>query len=92
MGLHTASEPLATGWLPVGDGHELYWEEAGTRDGVPALILHGGPGSGFSATARRFFDPARYRIIAFDQRNAGRSRPSAARRMASRKRPGEVIK
>jgi proline iminopeptidase len=67
-----------SGWLAVGDGHELYWEESGNPDGVPALILHGGPGSGFSTSARRLFDPARYRIIAFDQRNAGRSRPSAA--------------
>lgn len=67
-----------SGWLEVGDGHQLYWEEAGNPKGIPALILHGGPGSGFSATTRRFFDPARYRIIAFDQRNAGRSRPSAA--------------
>ena len=67
-----------SGWLAVGDGHELYWEESGNPAGIPALILHGGPGSGFSATTRRFFDPERYRIIAFDQRNAGRSRPSAA--------------
>ena len=67
-----------SGWLEVGDGHKLYWEEAGNPDGLPALILHGGPGSGFSATTRRFFDPQRYRIIGFDQRNAGRSRPSAA--------------
>lgn len=71
-------EPGATGWLAVGDGHDLYWEESGHPDGVPALILHGGPGSGFSPAARRFFDPTRYRIIGFDQRNAGRSRPSAA--------------
>ncbi len=67
-----------SGWLPVGDGHQLYWEDAGNPDGVPALILHGGPGSGFSASARRFFDPRRYRVIGFDQRNAGRSTPSAA--------------
>ncbi len=67
-----------SGWLAVGDGHELYWEESGNPDGIPALVLHGGPGSGFSASARRLFDPARYWIIAFDQRNAGRSRPSAA--------------
>jgi proline iminopeptidase len=75
---YPVTEPTASGWLDVGDGHRLYWEEAGNPDGVPALILHGGPGSGFSATARRFFDPARYRIIGFDQRNAGRSTPSAA--------------
>lgn len=78
MAGYPVGAPVATGRLPVGDGHELYWEEAGNPDGVPALILHGGPGSGFSASARRFFDPARYRIIGFDQRNAGQSRPSAA--------------
>lgn len=76
--LYPVGEARDSGWLAVGDGHELYWEEAGDPEGVPALILHGGPGSGFSATTRRFFDPDRYRIIGFDQRNAGRSRPSAA--------------
>lgn len=78
MAIYLVSEATADGWLPVGDGHALYWEEAGNPEGVPALILHGGPGSGFSAATRRFFDPDRYRIIGFDQRNAGRSRPSAA--------------
>jgi proline iminopeptidase len=67
-----------SGWLHVAKGQAIYWEEAGNPDGVPALILHGGPGSGFSASMRQFFDPERYRIIGFDQRNAGRSRPSAA--------------
>lgn len=75
---YPVGEPSRTGWLAVGDGHELYWEEAGNPEGLPALILHGGPGSGFSASSRRFFDPTRYRIIGFDQRNAGKSRPSAA--------------
>ena len=78
MAGYPITEAIASGWLDVGDGHELHWEEAGARDGVPALILHGGPGSGALPTTRRFFDPDRYRIIAFDQRNAGRSRPSAA--------------
>ncbi len=78
MAGHPITEPVASGWLEVGDGHELYWEEAGAPDGVPALILHGGPGSGCSPAMRRFFDPQKYRIISFDQRNAGRSRPSAA--------------
>ncbi|MGV3490270.1 MAG: prolyl aminopeptidase [Devosia sp.] len=67
-----------SGWLHVAKGQAIYWEEAGNPEGVPALILHGGPGSGFSPSMRQFFDPARYRIIGFDQRNAGRSRPSAA--------------
>ena len=75
---YPVGEPTSTGWLPVGEGHELYWEEAGSPEGVPALILHGGPGSGFSDSARRLFDPAKYRIIGFDQRGAKRSRPSAA--------------
>jgi len=78
MAGYPVGEATSTGWLPVGDGHELYWEQAGNPDGVPALILHGGPGSGFSESARRMFDPGKYRIIGFDQRNARRSRPSAA--------------
>jgi proline iminopeptidase len=78
MSGYPVGEATASGWLPVGEGHELYWEEAGNPDGVPALILHGGPGSGFSESMRRVFDPAKYRIIGFDQRNAKRSRPSAA--------------
>lgn len=78
MAGHPVGEASRTGWLPVGDGHELYWEEAGNPEGVPALILHGGPGSGFSESMRRVLDPAKYRIIGFDQRMAKRSRPSAA--------------
>ena len=67
-----------SGLLDVGDGNRIWWEEAGTPDGVPALILHGGPGSGFSVKARRFFDPSRYRIVGFDQRGCGRSTPHAS--------------
>jgi len=78
MAGYPVGEARSSGWLPVIDGHELYWEEAGTPDGIPALILHGGPGSGFSESMRRVFDPATYRIIGFDQRMAKRSRPSAA--------------
>lgn len=77
MALHAEAEAHAQGWLMVGDGHSVYWEEAGNPNGVPALTLHGGPGSGFSPSVRKFFDPAVYRIISFDQRNCGRSRPSA---------------
>jgi proline iminopeptidase len=55
----------------------VYWEESGARDGIPVVFLHGGPGSGTSPTQRRFFDPRAYRIILFDQRGAGRSRPRA---------------
>ncbi len=78
MGLNSPGEPTASGYLDVGDGNRIWWEEAGTPDGVPALILHGGPGSGFSAKSRRFFDPSRYRIVGFDQRGCGRSTPHGA--------------
>lgn len=65
------------GHLAVGDGHSLYWEESGAAEGLPVVYLHGGPGSGCAPAYRRFFDPARYRIILFDQRGAGRSTPYA---------------
>ena len=70
-------EPLETGRLDVGDGHSLYWEVCGNPAGKPAVVLHGGPGSGCTPGSRRYFDPARYRIVLFDQRNAGRSTPWA---------------
>src|SRR4051812_41461871 len=60
------------------DGHRLYWEVSGNPRGKPAVVLHGGPGGGCTPGLRRLFDPARYRIVCFDQRNAGRSSPSAA--------------
>lgn len=63
------------GWLDVGDGHQVYWEACGNPAGAPALFLHGGPGAGCSASDRRWFDPAHYRILLLDQRGAGRSRP-----------------
>jgi proline iminopeptidase len=65
--------------LDVGDGHAIYWEVCGNRDGKPAVFLHGGPGWGCTVGSRRLFDPAKYRIVIFDQRNCGRSTPSAAR-------------
>jgi proline iminopeptidase len=70
-------EPYASGLLDVGDGRELYWETAGNPDGIPAVWLHGGPGSGSTAGIRRSFDPAAYRLVVFDQRGCGRSRPLA---------------
>lgn len=76
--LFPAIEPSRHGWLEVGDGHSLYWEEAGNPDGIPVIFLHGGPGAGSSPIHRRFFDPAAYRVMLFDQRGAGRSRPYAA--------------
>lgn len=69
--------PYAEGQLPLADGHSMYWEQAGNRDGVPVLFLHGGPGAGTAPAHRRFFDPGRYRIVLFDQRGAGRSTPHA---------------
>jgi proline iminopeptidase len=63
--------------LDVG-GDEIYWETCGTPSGKPALVLHGGPGSGCGPWHRRLFDPARYRVVLFDQRNCGRSRPHAS--------------
>jgi proline iminopeptidase len=77
-GLYPAIEPSRQGHLAVGDGHEIYWEECGNPAGKPVVFLHGGPGAGSDAKARRFFDPARYRIILFDQRGCGRSRPHAS--------------
>jgi proline iminopeptidase len=71
-------EPFDTGYLAVGDGHEIYYEQSGNPQGKPALFVHGGPGGGGDANARRFFDPARYRIVVFDQRGSGRSRPHAS--------------
>jgi proline iminopeptidase len=73
-----AIEPYDSGLLDVGDGHEVYWEACGNPAGTPALFLHGGPGSGCSASQRRFFDPSLYRAVLFDQRGSGRSRPLAS--------------
>lgn len=68
-------DPLRTGLLQVDPVHTLYWEESGNPNGTPIVFLHGGPGAGASPMHRRFFDPGHYRIIIFDQRGAGRSRP-----------------
>jgi proline iminopeptidase len=78
--LYPALEPYTHGWLPVGHGHELYYEQCGNPTGIPAVVLHGGPGSGCSPHQRRFFDPAYYRVVLFDQRGCGRSRPLGATR------------
>ncbi|QHM92214.1 prolyl aminopeptidase [Acetobacter pasteurianus] len=71
-------EPYAHGYLDTGEGHQIYWEQCGNPDGVPVVFLHGGPGGGCSPSQRRLFDPARYRIVLFDQRGCGRSRPHAS--------------
>ena len=75
---YPAIEPYESGHLDVGDGQQIYWECSGDPDGKPAVFVHGGPGGGTSPDQRRFFDPARYRIVLFDQRGCGRSRPHIA--------------
>jgi len=75
----TAHVPLSAEMLPVGDGHELYVETVGRPDGVPAVFLHGGPGSGCQPAQRQLFDPDRFRAVFFDQRGAGRSTPRRSR-------------
>ncbi len=67
--------PYSSGFLAVDDTHNIYWEQSGNMDGVPIVLLHGGPGAGATPIHRRFFDPDHYRIIIFDQRGAGRSAP-----------------
>jgi proline iminopeptidase len=71
-------KPFLTNLLDVGDGNRIYWEECGNPNGKPVVVLHGGPGSGNTPRSRRFFDPAAYRIILFDQRGCGRSWPHAS--------------
>jgi len=78
MPLHPEIEPYDHGLLDVGDGNRIYWETCGNPQGKPAVVLHGGPGSGCTPWARRLFDPAAYRIVLLDQRGAGRSTPRAS--------------
>jgi proline iminopeptidase len=71
-------EPYDSGLLDTGDGNLVYWETCGNPDGQPVLVVHGGPGSGCSPGQRRSYDPQRFRIVLFDQRNCGRSQPHAS--------------
>lgn len=75
--LYPSIEPYDTGTLQVSERHCLRYEQCGNPDGKPVVILHGGPGGGCSPKMRRFHDPARYRIVLFDQRGSGRSTPHA---------------
>jgi pimeloyl-ACP methyl ester carboxylesterase len=76
--LYPAIEPYKTGHLDTGDGHQVYWEISGNPEGKPAVFLHGGPGAGCSPAHRRLFDPKKYRVLLFDQRGCGRSKPHAS--------------
>src|SRR4051794_462034 len=76
--LHPPIEPYDHGMLDTGDGNRVYWEACGNPAGKVALVVHGGPGSGCTPRARTAFDPARFRIILFDQRGCGRSTPHAS--------------
>ncbi len=76
--LYPEVSPYRTGMLPVGEGHQIYYEESGNPRGKPAVYLHGGPGAGSGPAQRRVFDPRKYRIILFDQRGCGKSTPNAS--------------
>lgn len=75
MDLFPPITPYSSGFLAADELHNLYWEQSGNPDGIPVVLLHGGPGAGATPTHRRFFDPDHYRIIIFDQRGCGRSHP-----------------
>jgi proline iminopeptidase len=77
-GLYPALEPFRTGHLSVSPVHALYFEESGNPNGKPVVFVHGGPGAGTDPKQRRFFDPAKYRIVLFDQRGCGKSTPHAS--------------
>jgi len=73
--LYPEIDPYSAGTLKLDGIHTMYWEQSGNPEGAPVLFLHGGPGAGASPAHRRFFDPAHYRVVIFDQRGAGRSTP-----------------
>jgi proline iminopeptidase len=76
--LYSQVEPFDRQMLDVGCGHKIYVEQCGHPDGLPVVVLHGGPGGGCSPAMRRYFDPSVYRIVLFDQRGCGKSRPHAS--------------
>ena len=75
--LYSTIDPFDQQILHVNGGHQIYFEQGGRTDGIPVVVLHGGPGGGCSPSMRRYFDPNIYRVILFDQRGCGRSRPYA---------------
>ena len=75
--LYSTIDPFDQQILHVNGGHQIYFEQCGRTDGIPVVVLHGGPGGGCSPSMRRYFDPNIYRVILFDQRGCGRSRPYA---------------
>ena len=77
LGLYPPIKPYAKHSIAVTSPHVLYVEECGEPSGIPVLFVHGGPGAGCDATSRQYFDPEKYRIILFDQRGCGRSKPHA---------------
>lgn len=76
--LYPPIDPFDQRMVDVGDGHRIYVEQSGNPNGIPVVVLHGGPGGGCSPAMRRYFDPDAYRVILFDQRGCGRSRPTAS--------------
>lgn len=76
--LYPRIDPFDQRMMAVGDGHRVYVEQCGNPDGMPVVVLHGGPGGGCSPSMRRYFDPDRYRVVLFDQRGCGRSQPHAS--------------
>ncbi len=76
--LYPPIDPFDQRTLDVGDGHKIYVEQCGNPRGIPVIVLHGGPGGGCSPAMRRYFDPSVYRVVLFDQRGCGRSRPHAS--------------
>ena len=75
--LYPPIEPHTTGMLQVSDVHTIAWEQSGSADGVPVVVIHGGPGGGGQPSYRQYFDPAAFNIIQFDQRGCGKSTPYA---------------
>jgi len=76
--LYPPIDPFDQRMMDVGDGHRVYVEQCGNPKGTPVIVLHGGPGGGCSPAMRRYFDPSHYRVVLFDQRGCGRSRPHAS--------------